>query len=171
MPDLRQQLSKCLRGRVCLIGLGNEDWGDDGFGLKLARAIHTGSSANVFQGGTCPDRVLAKMVPGQYDHVVFLDAVDFGGAPGSVVLLDATEMSSRFPQISTHKISLGLLAKWVETGSTTKAWLLGVQPASLRPAAELSAEVRVTLEILENLLDEVLEAEPLKQAEELLGVS
>ncbi len=55
-----------------------------------------------------------------------------------MVLLNSDEMTARFPQISTHKISLGLLAKRVEANGTTKAWLLGVQPESLRPGEELT---------------------------------
>jgi hypothetical protein len=88
----------------------------------------------------------------EYDHVVFLDAVEFGGAPGSVVLLDASEMAARFPQISTHKLSLGLLAKQAEANDKTRAWLLGVQPQSLKPGEDLTPTVRATLELLLELL-------------------
>jgi hydrogenase maturation protease len=86
------------------------------------------------------------------DHVVFLDAVEFGGPPGSVVLLDSDEMAARFPQISTHKLSLGLLAKQVEANGRTKAWLLGVQPGSLRSGEELTPAVRTTFELMLDLL-------------------
>ena len=57
-------------------------------------------------------------------------------------------MVARFPQISTHKISLGLLAKRAEANGTTKAWLLGVQPESLKPGEELTPAVQATLELL-----------------------
>jgi hydrogenase 3 maturation protease len=89
------------------------------------------------------------------DHIIFLDAVDFGGMPGSAILLDSEQMSARYPQISTHKISLGLLAKWAEANGTTKAWLLGVQPESLKPGGELSPAVRATLELLVELVRDV----------------
>ena len=39
MPDLREQLQQLLQGRVCLMGLGNVDFGDDGFGVRLAEAL------------------------------------------------------------------------------------------------------------------------------------
>ena len=73
--------------------------------------------------------------------------MDFGAAPGSVVFLNSREMAARFPQISTHNISLGMLAKCVEAGGKTRAWLLGAQPESLKrlrprfrpPLAEQSA--------------------------------
>jgi hypothetical protein len=39
MPDLREQLQQLLEGRVCLMGLGNVDYGDDGFGVRLAEEL------------------------------------------------------------------------------------------------------------------------------------
>jgi hydrogenase maturation protease len=79
---------------------------------------------------------------------VFLDAVDYGGAPGSAVLLGAAEIAQRFPQVSTHRISLGTLARVIESRGRTKVWLLGVQPESLRPGTTLTRTVQRTREML-----------------------
>jgi hydrogenase 3 maturation protease len=95
------------------------------------------------------------VVDGGFDHVIFLDAVEFGGAPGSVVLLDSEEMAARFPQVSTHKLSLGLLARQIETNGQAKAWLLGVQPESLRQGEQLSPTVKATLQLLLELMTDV----------------
>ena len=163
MPDLRQQLQQCFKGRVCLMGLGNVLYGDDGFGVRLAEELKSeirspksegnpksegrsedpGSSCSdfglwrhVIVAGTTPERVIGRVADESFDHVIFLDAVEFGGAPGSVVFLNSGEMTARFPQISTHKISLGLLTKWAEVNGKTKAWLLGVQPESRKPGGD-----------------------------------
>jgi hydrogenase maturation protease len=150
MPDLRQQLESSLRGRVCFMGLGNKDYADDGFGVRLAEALIAAGAPNVIIAGTTPDRWIGRAA--SFDHIVFLDAVEFGGDPGSVVFLDSPQMAARFPQISTHKISLALLAQWAEAGGTTKAWLLGVQPESLKPAAQLTPTLQRTLDALCDLL-------------------
>lgn len=159
MKDLRQQLEESLKGRVCLMGLGNFDYGDDGFGVRLAEELLQAGVPDVIVAGTVPDRYLGHAADGGFDHVVFLDAVDFGGAPGSAVFLSASEIAGRFPQISTHKISLGALARWAEASGTTEAWLLGVQPESLKPAEtqlaappRLTPAVQTTLEVLRDLL-------------------
>jgi hydrogenase maturation protease len=194
MPDLREQLQQCLQRRVCLLGLGNVDYGDDGFGVRLAEELdkaetrrskaegnpnpegrshpresgHSefgfrpsfglwpsgfGFQRHVIVAGTEPERFIGRLADEGYDHIIFLDAVEFGGAPGSVVLLNSEEMVARFPQVSTHKLSLGLLARQIEANGRSKAWLLGVQPESVRPGGALSPNVQATLELLRELLN------------------
>jgi hydrogenase 3 maturation protease len=157
MPDLREQIQQLFQGRVCLMGLGNVAYGDDGLGVRLAEAIISsapavGSRCRVIIAGTTPEWLIGRVVDEHSDQVVFVDAVEFGGSPGSVVLLNSDEMAARFPQVSTHKLSLGLLAKQIEANGRTKAWLLGVQPESLRLSEELTPSARATLELLLNLL-------------------
>ena len=149
MPDLRQQLQHCLHGRVCFMGIGNADYGDDGIGVRLAEKLILADLPDVVVAGNAPESFIGRVAEERFEHLVFLDAVDFGGEPGSVVFLDADEIAARFPQISTHKISLGLLAKRVEANGTTRTWLLGVQPASLGSETPILA---TTLEALAELL-------------------
>ena len=52
MTDLREQLQHCFRGRVCLMGLGNVDYGDDGLGVYLAESI----AARLTRSGKAPSR-------------------------------------------------------------------------------------------------------------------
>jgi hydrogenase 3 maturation protease len=238
--DLRRQLRECLSGRVCLMGLGNEDYGDDGFGVRLAEELiedpspvpcwgvsaadpvwelqdtaeldgarpptaagpawelqeaaqanvarrSTGPSASllsacwgvsaagpawelnregapswkVMLAGSTPERCISRAVSEGFQHLVFLDAVEFDGSPGDVVFLNSSEMQARFPQISTHKISLGVLAMWAESTGNTKAWLLGVQPESMKAGHPLSKTMRRTLGALKTLL---LQCEPSRAA-------
>ena len=150
MNNLREQLERQLAGRVCFMGLGNVDYGDDGFGVRLAEELKAAGIPDVIIAGTVPDRWISRLVG--FDHVVFLDAVEFGGAPGSAVFLDSAEIAARFPQISTHKISVGVLSRWIEVGGSTKAWLLGVQPESLKPAQQLTPTLQLTLNALHELI-------------------
>ena len=150
MNDRSQELEQRLRGRICFMGLGNVEYGDDGFGVRLAEALIVARVPDVIVAGATPDRWMGRAAG--FDHIVFLDAVDFGGEPGSLVFLDSGEMTARFPQISTHKISLGVLAQWAEANGKTKTWLLGVQPESLKPAQPLTQTLHKTLEALCDLL-------------------
>jgi hydrogenase maturation protease len=105
-----------------------------------------------------PERYMPQLSRGDFQTVLFLDAVEMGAAPGGVVLLEGHEIVARYPQVSTHKLSLGTLARLIETEASTRVFLLGVQPQSLDNASRLSEPVRTTLEILRDLLAEVLPA-------------
>jgi hydrogenase 3 maturation protease len=168
MSDLRQQLCESLKGRVCLMGLGNVDLGDDGFGVRLGEELAAAGVSGVIIAGTAPDRYLGGVVDEGYEHLVFLDAVEFGGAPGSVILLDSGEMAVRFPQVSTHKISLGVWAMWVEATGRTKVWLLGVQPESLKPGQGLTPTLQTTLASLCEILSGLM---PLRRKEVAIEIS
>jgi hydrogenase maturation protease len=152
IEDLRSQLRQCLQGRVCLIALGNTDYSDDGFGVRLGEELQKAGVSDVVIAGTTPDRCIGSVAERGFDRILFLDAVEFDGAPGSVVLLNAKEMSARYPQVSTHKISVGVLARWVESSSRTRVWLLGVQPESMKAGQHLTPTVNATLELLRELL-------------------
>jgi hydrogenase 3 maturation protease len=150
--DLHAQLESCFAGQVCLMGIGNVDYGDDGFGVRLAEELLAKGMPGVVVADTSPERYLGQVSDREFDHLLFLDAVEFGGPPGSVVFMDAEQLIPRFPQISTHKISLGVLAKWAEANGKTKAWLLGVEPESTKPAQQLTPAIQTTLEALAELL-------------------
>jgi hydrogenase 3 maturation protease len=192
--DLSRQFRECLHGRVCLMGLGNEDYADDGFGVRLAEELvakgapgavaewelqdveqldgappstaagpawELNAPFQVMVAGSTPERYISRATSEGFQHIVFLDAVEFGGSPGDVVFLNSSEMQARFPQISTHKISLSVLAIWAESTGDTQAWLLGVQPESIKAGQPLSATVRRTLDALKTLL---LQCEPSRAA-------
>ena len=150
MIDLCEQL--CLPGHVCFMGIGNVHHGDDGFGVRLAEQLDQAGVPDVLVAGTTPEHCIGTVTDHGYDHLVFLDAVEFGGSAGSAVFLDSTEITGKFPQISTHKMSLGTLAKLAEAGGKTQVWLLGVQPEALKGGDKLSPAVQKTMELLAGLL-------------------
>lgn len=156
MNDLRQQLRELLEGRVCLMGLGNVDCGDDGFGVRLAEALLEAGVPDVAVARTNPEDYVGRIADQGFDRLIFLDAVEFGASPGSVAFLNAREICARYPQISTHKISLGVLAKWIRATSRTKVWLLGVQPQSIKSEEPLTPTVSATSNLLRTLLLELL---------------
>ena len=156
MPDLRDDLRRRLTARVCLVGIGNPDRGDDGFGLRLAEAVRTLGYPDVIVAERTPERYMTQLSRGDFQTVLFLDAVEMGAAPGGVVLLEGREIVARYPQVSTHKLSLGALARLIETEGSTRVFLLGVQPQSVDHASGLSEPMQTTLEVLRDLLAEVL---------------
>jgi hydrogenase maturation protease len=147
MESLRHALESTCRGRTAFVGVGNTDRGDDGAGMALASALREAGVADVFDGGALPERVLPQVRQGGFDSVVFLDAVDCSAEPGSVTVLPGSEVEARFPMVSTHKLSLGLLAGMLQ-GPSCSVWLVGVQPQSIALNPGLSAPVTNTVHML-----------------------
>jgi hydrogenase maturation protease len=154
-PDLRAELCRALEA-ACLVGVGNPDLGDDAFGVRLAEGLRAAGVRDAIVAGLEPERHVGDIIAGSFRNVVLLDAVEFPGEPGSAVLLDGASLEARFPQISTHKISLGTLARLIEGGSGARTWLLGVKPRSLRQGSGLSETVAATLDILRDLILDTL---------------
>lgn len=156
MRSLRDELRQRVTGRVGLVGIGNPDRGDDALGLRLAEAVRDRGYPDVILAERTPERWTERLARGTFQTVLFLDAVEMGAAPGDVIFLDAAEIAARYPQVSTHKLSLGTIARLIEAEGPTRVRLLGVQPRSVGHGAKLSAPVRATLEILRDLLVEML---------------
>lgn len=150
--NLRDQLESALQGRVCIIGIGNPHYGDDGLGMMLTEEFAEAGVEDIIAAGTIPEAYIGAVCEHEFDHVLFVDAVEFGAEAGSVIFLGTNEIASRFPQVSTHKISVGVLAKYAESNGITRAWLLGVQPASVREGRGLSPKVQETFNLLRELL-------------------
>ena len=81
MPGLREQIQSALHGRVCFLGLGNVEGGDDAFGVRLAEALARAGVPDALVGGTAPEQLAGRCVASGFDHLVFLDAVDVGAVP------------------------------------------------------------------------------------------
>ena len=83
--------------RVCFLALGNVDYGDDGLGVRLGERFLAAGVPDVIIAGTTPERCLGGLARERFEHVLFLDAVEFGAAAGSVVLLDASAIDRQVP--------------------------------------------------------------------------
>ena len=142
MENFTDELKLICKESTAFIGIGNTDRSDDGAGIVLARFLQDAGFKNVFIGGITPEKVLPQIRDGKFANVVFLDAVESGSIPGSVVILDAQEIAVRFPQVSTHKLSVSMLAKIVSEHNDSRVWLLGIQPAKIDMSENgLSAQV------------------------------
>ncbi len=150
MGDLREQIRDCLHGRVCLMGIGNVEQGDGGTGVRLAEELLDRGVSGVVVAGSAPERAV-EFITGVFDHILFIDAVDFGSTPGSCALMNARQMIARFAK-NGAEVSLGTLAKLVEASRATKAWLLAIQPGSLAAGNQLTPALQEATEELAALL-------------------
>ena len=77
--------------RILVAGVGNVLKGDDGFGVRAAKALETDprlpANVTVLETGIGGMHLVQELMQG-YDAVVLMDAFDRGGTPGQLFLLE-----------------------------------------------------------------------------------
>ncbi len=157
MPDLAREIAGWRGSKLWLLGVGNAAHGDDGFGVRLVEALGPrldGETVRALDVGIAPERFVGRAAAEGCQALVFADAARFGATPGAVLLADAAQLKARPPAASTHRVPVSILAQYAE-GLGMRAWLLGVQPATLegeRLSPQVAGTVRALTEILAGAL-------------------
>jgi len=151
---MRRELEGRLKGRVVLVGVGNPLWGDDGAGPALVHRLEGKLQALLVDGEEAPEAHWGTIAAHRPQAIVIIDAVDWGGEPGSVALLEGVREGG--PPLSTHRISLNLLLDLLRRGTGADVFVLGIQPRVLAFNGALSAEVQRAVELLGDLFMDIL---------------
>jgi hydrogenase maturation protease len=129
-----------------LLGLGNPLMGDDGLGLaaleRLERDWSLPPEVCPLDGGTLGLSLLPWLEDA--DHVVILDAIDTGGPPGDLVVLEREVLPRYLAQgISVHEDGLAQLLAVSDLRATLPGRLvaIGLQPGRVAMGAPLSEDV------------------------------
>lgn len=130
----RGALEDWTKRPTLVLGVGNPMRGDDGIGPAVCARL---AGPLVVDCGDAPERYLDLARDPRVARVLFVDAVDFGAAPGEIAFWAASDLAERFG--TTHDSGLALLARYIETGCGKPVALLGVQPAATGFGASMSA--------------------------------
>ncbi|MBA2452686.1 MAG: hydrogenase maturation protease [Chloroflexia bacterium] len=143
-----------MKPRVLIAGIGNDLCRDDGFGIvALRRLAEAGvpDGVKLYESGIAGIGLVQELMDG-YEAVVFVDAVDRGGEPGTVYLLE-TEV----PEISDENRDQFLADMHFVVPSTAlllgkalnvlppRIFILGCQPAEYGLGLGLSAPVEAAV--------------------------
>ena len=157
--EICSALEEICAGKTAFCAIGNADRADDGAGMVLGTLLEQAGIDNVFFGGMTPEKVLPSIRDNGFDSIVFLDAVDIGAETGAFAFLDAMQIVSLFPQVSTHKMSLATLAAIVCDTTQSRVWLIGIQPQSIAMSSSgISTGVFNTIEMLSRCIADTLTA-------------
>jgi hydrogenase maturation protease len=148
-------------GHTLVAGVGNIFFGDDGFGVEVARRL---VERELPDGVTVADYGIAGMhlaydLSGGYDRAILIDATPRGGTPGTVYVLepgqpaeaDTALFDAHGMQPEVVLAMIGLLG-----GKTERMLIVGCEPASAGPgiglsepvAAAVDGAVRTVLELI-----------------------
>jgi hydrogenase 3 maturation protease len=134
------KLKELLEGKVVLVGVGNELRGDDGIGVYIARRL---KGKNVINAGVAPENFIGKIKRMKPERIIIFDALDFGGKPGGVKIVDARKTGGL--KVSTHSLPLSFFCKLF---GKTGIYLVGIQPKSNEFGSGMSGEVSMSAENL-----------------------
>lgn len=143
------RLSSALKGKVIIIGMGNILRADDGIGVILARRLKERLPYTVWNTITALENYLEKIIKEKPDTLIIIDAVDFGGRPGEIKLLNSFSLKT-VNLCSTHNISLSLAINYLQNNLKVDIIILAIQPKKISFSKKLSPELKKTLKILEN---------------------
>ncbi len=90
--------------RILLAGVGNVLRGDDGFGIEVLNQLQRTlvvEGVEFFESGIAGISLVQKLMDG-FDALIIIDALDRGGAPGQVYVLEPDAESLKTPP-STHE--------------------------------------------------------------------
>jgi hydrogenase 3 maturation protease len=163
-PDLEtfaSLYSPSFQGRIAVIGIGNRLWGDDAAGPELLKRLkeewevqepRLNSQGQRFfiDAGESPEDWLIRIVDLKPDVILVIDAIDLQAKPGSIAILESEALPEAFC-CSTHRLPLRtLLHLWERNGS--KTLVLGIQPKDVIFREGLSAEVKMSIDLLSRFL-------------------
>lgn len=131
-------------GRTAVIGVGNPIMGDDGIGLaalaRFAEEWELDPAIDLIDGATWGLNLLPVLEESK--AVLFLDAIEFGRAPGSLVIVDRESLPRTLERTKTspHQLDLRDILALAELRGTmpSRVMAIGLQPAKVEPSAELS---------------------------------
>jgi hydrogenase maturation protease len=128
---------------VLILGLGNILLQDEGVGVRvveqLQRQYRISGAVEVLDGGTAGMSLLEHIR--NRDHLIVVDAVKTGQAPGTVITLSGKEVPAFFQsRVSPHQMGLAdmLAALELMGEKPAEVTVIGVEPQNLDIGLELS---------------------------------
>lgn len=136
--------------KTVVVGIGNLIRTDDGFGVhalaRLQRDARVPAGVTFIDGGTHGLELLTYI--SDSTHLLLLDAIDVGEAPGTLVRMANEELRGLPGAASVHQVGLADLLATLPLVSTTprEIVLLGVTPLSTDWGTDLTAPVAAALD-------------------------
>jgi hydrogenase maturation protease len=133
------------RPRILVAGLGNCILQDDGIGVHAALALQPEAPEGVLavEVGTA---VLDALHLFEWaDCVLAIDAMQAGGQPGDIYLLDERGVGGGPVQASLHELSLKASLRFAQSPVTQDVIVIGVEPAEMGFGLDLTPQLQAAL--------------------------
>jgi len=150
--------------RILIAGIGNIFFGDDGFGVEVARRLagrDLPEGVRVVDFGIRSYDLAFALMDG-YDKVILVDALPRAGPPGSLYVLEP-EQDTGPVEVDTHGMHPAQVLRLVQAMGGSCPWMrvVGCEPATLGSedelVMELSEPVRAAVEEAVRLIEAMVE--------------
>lgn len=140
--------------RIAVVGMGNVDRSDDGFGIKVAESLKLEFPDRIFIEDEGMEGILNTINEREdIDFVVFVDTVDANEKNGTLLIIEKENIED---VKTSHKIPLKLYLSLIDKPSC----IIGIQPEQLNFMQPVSEEVedgiRKTLKMLKSIMKDNL---------------
>ena len=143
--------------KLVILGIGNEDNGDDAVGLYVLTILQKESLPSWVTNFYCervPEHFLGKISNIKPNRIMILDAADMKEIPGAIAIFPKEAVSSGF-HFSTHTLSLTMLEEFLKpiVPDLVTAYV-GIQPKQMYFDTPISEECKAAAEEFADLLVE-----------------
>ena len=148
---LSEQVKKALslsNGKNIIVTIGNPLRMDDGVGAYISSRLKSNDSRIVLDAGSNPENCVDEIVSLCPDRIVFIDAADFGGAPGQARMIAKEDIPDM--TFSTHIFPLGAIWEIISQETKARICFIGIQIEDCGFGEGLTAEVK-------EMADEIIE--------------
>ena len=153
--NLRDELARLAGDRhVYVLGIGNEDRGDDGAGIEVANRLRERSPLRAYSEHDGLEGIVRDISESDDNAlVVFVDAADLKADPGTIKLVMPEDI--RPTEITTHRVTVALLAA-VLAESGKRSAVICIQPGNTELGAEMTAPVKAAVGSAASALAELM---------------
>jgi hydrogenase maturation protease len=132
--------------RILVAGIGNIFLGDDGFGVEVVKRLRSepiGDQMDVADFGIRGVHLAFELAEGRYDGVILVDAVQRGGAPGTLYAIEPRNGAELPQQLDAHSLTPSAVLSWLSRvgGGKVRVTVIGCEPEMVEECMELSAPV------------------------------
>lgn len=138
---------------ILVLGVGNTLLRDEGVGVRVVRRLtegyHFSANVTLLDGGTLGLRLLDPIT--QAERLIVVDAVQWGGEPGTIYRLQADALNRRLTfKNSIHQLDLVETLAYAELmGRRPEALVVGIEPADISPwGLELTPKIEAAMDRL-----------------------
>ena len=85
---------------------------------------------------------------------MFVDTVDLGRSPGAVAIIECGHLNRGWG--NTHQAPLSVIMKYISELTEADTFLLGIQPENISPGNGMSPQVKATVKLIANFINEII---------------